>query len=80
MTPKQGVHTLADESVGLGSRKHNREGTPLTAVGEDDSDYVEDGATLESDNDDLALELSNDAPGTIASSDAHNAGRSIRRA
>ncbi|GAB7332041.1 hypothetical protein MBLNU13_g03936t1 [Cladosporium sp. NU13] len=75
--PKTRLHTLANASRGRNNTGYSRSGRSVTAD-EDDSDYVEYGATLGSDNDGPAPELSNDAPGTIESPTMRV--RSIRRA
>lgn len=72
-TPKKGVHTLANVNVSPGPTKPKSGGRFHSSDDEDDGDYIEDGTTLGSDDDDLRPELSNDAPGTTASNDTHNA-------
>jgi hypothetical protein len=69
VSSKKGLHTLADVSGGHKSTKSSRGGRSLATDDEDDGDYVEDKATLESDDDDLVPGASNDAPGTEASND-----------
>lgn len=73
--PKKGVHTLANVNVdvSLGSTKPKRGGRSQSSDIEDGGEYVEDGTTLGSDDDDLRPELSRNAPGTIASNDTQNA-------
>lgn len=73
VTPKKGVHTLANVNVSPGSTKPKRGGRSHSSDDEDDGDYVEDGTTLGSDDDDLRPESSNDASGTITSNETHNA-------
>ena len=75
-TPKKGVHTLASVSVGHDSTVSSRGGTSRSVDDEDDGDYVEDGATPESDDDDdhsLGAELLNDALIVDQSNDIHDA-------
>lgn len=71
--PKQGLHTLADVSFGNKSTNSSCSGTSHIAEDEHDGDYVEDGATLDSDEDDLALGSSTDAHGTKGSNEIHEA-------
>lgn len=73
VSSKKGMHTLANVSGGYNSTKSSRDGRSLATADEDDSDYVEDGATLESDDDDLGPGVSNAAPDTKKSSDVHGA-------
>ena len=70
---KKGVHTLANGNVSLGSAKPSRGGRSHSTDDEDDGDYVEDGATLQSDDDDLDAELSKDAPRAKGSNNIRDA-------
>jgi hypothetical protein len=70
--PKRGLHTLADASVGHEPTRPGRGERSFTADNENDGDYVEDGTTLDSDDDDLGPDVSNDAQGTKESNDVHD--------
>lgn len=71
--PKKEVHTLANASVRRDSTRLSRGGRSHSADEEDDGDYVEDGTTLDSDDDDLGPELSDDAEGSKESNGSHDA-------
>lgn len=73
VSSKKGLHTLANVSVGHNFAKHKRGGRSFATDDEDDGDYVEDEATLDSDDDDLGPGEPNDAPGTKESNDVHGA-------
>jgi len=72
--PKKTLRTLAD----LGPSRHparlSRGGRLHGADDEDDDDYVEDGATLDSEDENLIPGLSSDARGTKEPKDSHDAG------
>jgi hypothetical protein len=72
VSSKKGLHTLADVSDGHNSTRRSLGGSSLATNDEDDGDYVEDGAKLESDDDDLVPGVSNGAPGTKESNDVHS--------
>lgn len=61
---KKGLHTLSDLSVPRNSTNSGHGGRSHTADDEHDGDYVEDGASLGSDDEDLVPALSHDAHGT----------------
>jgi hypothetical protein len=73
VSSKKGLHALVNVSGSRDSTKRSLGGRSLTVDEEDDGEYVEDGATLESDDDDLCLGVSNDAPGIKESNDVHSA-------
>ena len=73
VAPKRGLHTLADASFGHESARPSRGERSFTADDEYDGDHVEDGTTLDSDDDDLGPELSSEAQGTKESNDVHDA-------
>lgn len=64
---------MADASVGHESTRPGRGERSFTADDDNDGDYVEDGNTLDSDDDDLGPELSNNVQGTKKSNDVHDA-------